>query len=81
MQAQKPTYPIQMYDSTNDVFYIYLGSQYDAFADEEYPNIYVMRNDADNQIVGFKILDFKNNKSKFELQYPQYTEACEKVLA
>ena len=72
---QEP-YPISLYDNRNDVLYIYLDSQYDAFADEEQPDIYVMRNDASNQIVGFRILDFRHNKSKFENRYPQYESFC-----
>ena len=75
---QNPTvYPLQIYDSQNDVFYAYFDSQYNAFADEELPNVYVMRNDDDNRIVGFKILDFKHNKSRFESMYPQYKELCQ----
>lgn len=72
MQEISAAYPVLLYDNQNDVFYIYLESQYNAFADEEQPDIYVMRNDDDNRIVGFKILDFKNNKTKFKICYPQY---------
>lgn len=72
MQENLTAYPVRLYDNQNDVFYIYLDSQYNAFADEEQPDIYVIRNDDDNRIVGFKILDFKNNKKKFKIRYPQY---------
>ena len=75
-ETQMTSYPIRLYDDKNDVLYVYLDSQYNAFSDEEQPNIYVSRNDNDNRIVGFKILDFKNNKSKFEFKYPQYEGYC-----
>ena len=75
-ENQMSSYPIRLYDNRNDVLYIYLDSQYNAFADEEQPDIYVFRNDDDNRIVGFRILDFQHNKSNFKLLYPQYETLC-----
>ena len=80
MKANQITsYPIRLYDDRNDVLYVYLDSQYNAFSDEEQPNIHVLRNDNDNKIVGFKILDFKNNRTKFKFNYPQYEKFCEEI--
>ena len=75
MKEERTVYPINKYDSRHDVLHIYLSSrcnEYDASADEEYPNIYVLRDDDTAEIVGFKILNFKKNLSEAKKHYPQY---------
>ena len=69
-------YPIKKYDSRHDVLHIYLSSrcnECDASADEEYPDVYVLKDDDTNEIVGFKILDFTKNAGKVAKMYPQYS--------
>lgn len=72
MKGERTIYPINKYDERHDVLHVYLSSQYNAFADEEYPDIYVLKNDDTNEIVGFKILDFTKNARKAAKMYPQY---------
>ena len=41
--------------------------------DEDYPGIYVARND-NNEIEKFTIMDWSKNKELFEEKYPEYKE-------
>ena len=75
MKDRQPIYPISKYDERHDVLHVYLDSrcnEYEASAEEEYPNIYVMKADDTDETVGFKILDFKRNAAKAARIYPQY---------
>ena len=75
MKERQPIYPISKYDERHDVLHVYLDSrcnEYEASAEEEYPNIYVMKDDDTDETVGFKILDFKRNAAKVARIYPQY---------
>lgn len=76
---EQTTYPIRKYDERHDVLHVYLNARcngYDASAEEEYPNIYVMKDDDTNETVGFKILDFmKKNAVEVQKHYPQYSFA------
>lgn len=69
-------YPVNKYDERHDVLHVYLNNRCDyryASADEEYPDVYVMKDDDTDEIVGFKILDFvKKNSNKVKKLYPQY---------
>ena len=73
--GERTMYPINKYDERHDVLHVYLNrrcNEYDASADEEYPDVYVLKDDDTNEIVGFKILNFKKNESVFKKYYPQY---------
>lgn len=72
MTATESRYPMSKYDARHDVLHVFLASQRNAYADEEYPGIYVNRNDDTNQIVGFTILDFKENELMAKKLYPQF---------
>lgn len=75
MKEERTVYPINKYDSRHDILHIYLSNkcnEYNASADEEYPNVYVLKDDDTDEIVGFKILDFTKNVGKVEKIYPQY---------
>jgi len=65
-------YPITRYDARHDVLHLFLSEQYDSSAEEEMPGIYVQKKDDTEDIVGFTILDFKENRHKVEKMYPQY---------
>lgn len=75
MNEERTIYPISKYDKRHDVLHVYLNehcNEYDASAEEEYPNIYVMKDDVTDETVGFKILDFTKNLDKITTIYPQY---------
>ena len=69
---RKPKYPINKYDKRHDVLHVFLDSQKYSTADEEFPGIYVNRNDSTDMIVGFTIMDYKENKATAKKLYPQY---------
>ena len=75
MNEKRTIYPISKYDERHDVLHVYLSERcndYEASAEEEYPNIYVMKDDATDETVGFKILDFTKNADRMTKIYPQY---------
>jgi len=49
---------VNKYDERHDVLHIFLGSQQNAFADEEAPGVYVNRDEDSDEIVGLTILDY-----------------------
>ena len=63
---------INKYDKQHDVLHVFLASQENSSADEEFPGIYVHRNDDTEMIVGFTIMDFSRNKEQVQKLYPQY---------
>lgn len=68
-------YPASKYDERHDVLHVYLNNRcnaYDASADEEYPDIYVFRDDDTNEIVGFKFLRFTKNANAIKKLFKQY---------
>lgn len=69
---RKPQYPIKRYDKQHDVLHVFLESQRNSSADEEFPGVYVNRNDDTEMIVGFTIMDFKKNGAQAKKLYPQY---------
>ncbi len=69
---KKPKYPINKYDERHDILHVFLDSQRYSSADEEFPGIYVNRNDDTDMIVGFTIMDYKHNKKNAKKLYPHY---------
>ena len=66
-------YQENKYDADHDVMHIYLGSLRDSSAEEVRKNIFVIRNDYTEAIVGFTILNFKEkNQQLVQLLYPQF---------
>lgn len=75
MKEERTVYPINKYDERHDVLHVYLSNrcnEYDASAEEEYSDIYVLKDDDTDEIVGFKILNFTKNARKLAKIYPQY---------
>ena len=55
-------YPLLKYDEHHDVMHVYLSkrcNEYESSAEEEYPDVYVLKDDETDETVGFKILDYK----------------------
>ena len=68
-------YPLLKYDEHHDVMHVYLSkrcNEYESSAEEEYPDVYVLKDDETDETVGFKILDYKKNAKKVAKRYPQY---------
>lgn len=69
------TFPVKKYDTDHDVLHIYLSERCnweEASAEEPVRDIYVIYDDDTDEIVGFKILDFKQNGAKAQQMFPQY---------
>lgn len=47
------------YDERHDVLHIFLGNTSNSSADEEFPGIYVKRDDRTNKVVGLTVMGFK----------------------
>lgn len=62
-------HPKNKYDWQHDVLHISLDSQYNSSADEEAPGVYVYRNEDDNHIVGFTILEYSKNRVLAQKMY------------
>lgn len=78
--SREMRYPIKKYDERQDVLHVYLNehcNEYYSTAEEEYPDIYVFRDDDTDKTVGFKIFDFKQNFHKVKQLYPQYNFSIE----
>lgn len=58
------------YDKRHDILHVFLGSPINAFADEEFPGIYVSRNDDTNDIVGLTIIDYTKKKQLLKNYFP-----------
>lgn len=68
-------FPINKYDRRHDVLHVYLSDKcnwYDASSEEDVRDIYVIKTDDTDEIVGFKILDYHKNVAKARELYPQY---------
>lgn len=73
--GRNSTYPINKYDARHDVLHVYLNphcNEYHASSEEPVHNIYVIYDDDTDEIVGFKILDYRRNVEKARQMYPQY---------
>lgn len=66
--------PLQFkYDKQHDIMHIYFkGYSYVDDADEEYPNIYVFRNESTNNITKILVINFMKNKDKLKELLYQY---------
>ena len=60
------------YDKRHDILHVFLGSPINAFADEEFPGIYVSRDEDTNDIVELTIMDFKEKKDLLTKYFPQF---------
>ena len=75
MKGERTIYPIKKYDERQDVLHVYLSkrcNEYYASATEEESDVYVLRDDDTNEVVGFKILDYTKNAHKVRKKYPEY---------
>lgn len=75
MGKEYNTYPVKRYDDDNDVLHIYLSprcNEWQASAEEPTHDVYVLMDDDTDEIVGFKILNFRKNGDKAQRLYPQY---------
>ncbi|WP_303997172.1 DUF2283 domain-containing protein [Megamonas hypermegale] len=70
MKPIKVSYDKIKYDERHDILHVFLGSPIDAFADEEFPGIYVSRNDDTNDIVGLTIIDYTKKKQLLKNYFP-----------
>ena len=61
---------VNKYDERHDVLHIFLGSQQNAFADEEAPGVYVNRDEDSDEIVGLTILDYSKKRAAVKEKYP-----------
>ena len=69
------SYPISKYDARHDVLHVYLSwrcNEFHASSEEPVHDIYVIYDDDTDEIVGFKILNYKRNVEKAREMYPQY---------
>ena len=55
------------YDKQHDILHVFLGSPINAFAKEEYPDVYVSRDEDTNDIVELTIIDFKKKKNLLDM--------------
>lgn len=63
---------VRKYNSKYDVMHIFISDGLYIY-DEDYPGIYVARND-NNEIEKFTIMDWSVNKKLFKEKYPEYKE-------
>lgn len=64
---------VRKYNSKYDVMHIFISDDGLYIYDEDYPGIYVARND-NNEIEKFTIMDWSVNKKLFKEKYPEYKE-------
>ena len=75
MAQESIIFPVKKYDARHDVLHVYLSRRcnwYDSSAEEPVHNICVIYDDDTDEIVGFKILNYKRNVEKAREMYPQY---------
>lgn len=70
MKPIRVSYDKIKYDKRHDILHVFLGSPINAFADEEFPGIYVSRNDDTNDIVGLTIIDYTKKKQLLKNYFP-----------
>ena len=65
---------VNKYDADHDVLHVFLSDNYwkNSSSDEEADDIYVTRDDDTNELLGFVILDYKENVEIVKKMYPQY---------
>lgn len=64
---------IWKYSLRYDVMHIFISSGPYIY-EEEYPGIYVARNEDTNNIEKFTVMDWSKNKELFEAKFPEYME-------
>lgn len=75
MEQESIIFPVKKYDARHDVLHVYLNKRcnwYYSSAEEPAHDIYVIYDDDTDEIVGFKILDYKRNVDKARQMFPQY---------
>lgn len=60
------------YDERHDVLHVFLGNSSNGFMDEEYPGVYVNRDDSTDDVVGLTLMDFKKRRTSIVNWLPQY---------
>ncbi|MBR1421195.1 MAG: hypothetical protein IJ575_09125 [Selenomonadaceae bacterium] len=67
------TDPYFKYDDMHDVMHVFIDSDINAFDDEDFPGVYVTRNDDTGKIVGFIVLDYKRkNEAVVKKHFHEY---------
>lgn len=60
------------YDARHDVLHVFFGNLANSSADEDYPGVYVGRDDDTNEVVKLTIMDFQKRHDKILRWLPQY---------
>ena len=60
------------YDERHDVLHVFLGNSNNAFMDEEFPGVYINRDDSTDDVVGLTLMDFRKRRSSILEWLPQY---------
>ena len=60
------------YDERHDVLHVFLGSRANAFTEEDFPGVYIDRNDDTDEIVGLTLMDYKKRRRDITKWLPQY---------
>jgi len=62
------------YDERHDVLHVFLGkcNSFDAYAEEEYPGIFIKKCEDTEEIVGLTILDYQKRKGELSELLPEY---------
>ncbi|MBR1421294.1 MAG: DUF2283 domain-containing protein [Selenomonadaceae bacterium] len=65
--------PIVKYDDRHDVMHVFITSRDNFFSEEEFPGVYVNRNEDTGEIRGFTVLDYERmNKPIVQKHFPEY---------
>ena len=65
--------PVVKYDSEDDILHVFITSTDNFMADEEFPDVYVNRDEETGEIRGFKILNYERmNKPIVQKHFPEY---------
>jgi len=60
------------YDERHDVLHVFFGSLANAFSEEEFPGVYIYRNDDTDEVVGMTLMGYKERHRKIAQWLPQY---------
>ena len=60
------------YDERHDVLHVFFGSLANAFAEEEFPGVYVDRNDDTDEVAGMTLMGYKKRHREIAQWLPQY---------
>ena len=68
--------PIYKYDDDHDVLQVFYSDRVNYYGDEEYrkdyPELYVLRDDDTEEVIGFTILDYSKYKPHLPELYPDH---------